>query len=472
MQNKAQINDYLRPSEFPTIWCPACGHGIILKAAIRAIANLNLDKNDVIAVSGIGCSARTPAYCDFNSIQTTHGRALAFATGLKLQRPDKHVILFLGDGDCTAIGGNHFLHAARRNINLTVIIMNNMIYGMTGGQVSPTTPECQYSSTTPFGNLEPAIDACKIAIAAGASFVARSTVYHAPQLSELISKGIEHKGFSVIECMDVCPTGYGRKNGFRTPADMYKWLRDSSLPVEKAKTLSEEELADKHVIGVLKQANMPEYVDRMLAMTAAAQAKANLSTDYLEVVDGISAATVDKTEIQLSGSGGQGLILAGILLGEAAIMAGKNAIHSQSYGPEARGGTSRSEVILSDHEIDFPEISNPDILLSMTQQSCDKFAAKVKPGGIILVDSTLVDTIPQVTATVYKIPISQIAIEEFKSEVVANVVALGALAQITQVVPLAVLQKAVVAKVPSKAKETNIRALLRGYEYAKEISSN
>lgn len=107
MQNNAQISDYLRTSEFPTIWCPACGHGIILKAAIRAIANLNLDKNDVIAVSGIGCSARTPAYCDFNSIQTTHGRALAFATGLKLQRPDKHVVLFLGDGDCTAIGGTH-----------------------------------------------------------------------------------------------------------------------------------------------------------------------------------------------------------------------------------------------------------------------------------------------------------------------------------------------------------------------------
>src|SRR5208283_4929764 len=155
MKNKPQINDYLRTTDFPTIWCPGCGHGIILKATLRAIAELEIDKDDVIAVSGIGCSARTPAYADFNSIQTTHGRALAFATGIKLQRPDKHVILFLGDGDCTAIGGNHLIHAARRNIDLTVILMNNMIYGMTGGQVSPTTPIEMYSSTTPFGNIEP-----------------------------------------------------------------------------------------------------------------------------------------------------------------------------------------------------------------------------------------------------------------------------------------------------------------------------
>nr|WP_249030714.1 2-oxoacid:acceptor oxidoreductase family protein [Sporomusa acidovorans] len=170
--------------------------------------------------------------------------------------------------------------------------------------------------------------------------------------------------------------------------------------------------------------------------------------------------------MRLSGSGGQGLILAGVLLGEAAIMAGKNAVHSQSYGTEARGGASRSEVIISDKDIDFPEVHNPDVLLVMTQQSCDKFAATVKAGGTILVDSTLVETVPEVNAKIYRLPITQIAIEEFKTAIVANVIAVGALAKITGIAPIAMLEKIVAARVPARTKETNIKALLRGYECA------
>jgi 2-oxoglutarate ferredoxin oxidoreductase subunit beta len=469
MKSKPQINDYLRTTDFPTIWCPGCGHGIILKAAIRAIAELELDKNDVMAVSGIGCSARTPAYGDFNSIQTTHGRALAFATGIKIQRPDKHVILFLGDGDCTAIGGNHFIHAARRNINLTVIIMNNYIYGMTGGQVSPTTPTDSYSSTTPYGNLEPAMDVCNLAVAAGASYVARTTVYHVNQLKDMIVKGIAHNGFSVIECLDACPTNYGRKNNLREPKKMYEWLKESSVSVEQAKTMTEQELAGKNVIGIFKDVNKAEYTDQLFKMTEHAKTTQKKDFNLLEVTMDETVQPLDKLEFRLTGSGGQGLILAGIMLAEATIMNGKNAVHAQSYGPEARGGASRSEVIVSDYEIDFPEVHTPDVLLAMTQQSCDKFVSTVKENGVILVDSTLVDTVPQVKAKVVKLPITQIAIEEFKTELVANVIAVGALAKLTGIIPIELLEKAVAARVPSKSKDKNIQALHRGYDSVTKI---
>ena len=464
MNNNPQIDGYIRTMDFPTIWCPGCGHGIILNAALRAIAEKGIDKNDVIAVSGIGCSARTPAYADFNCIQTTHGRALSFATGLKLQRPDKHVILFLGDGDCTAIGGNHFIHAARRNIDLTVIIMNNFIYGMTGGQVSPTTPYEDYSSTTPFGNVEPDLNICELAKAAGASYVAKSTVYHVNELKTLIAKGIAHKGFSVIECLDACPTGYGRKNNFRKVKDMYDWLRDSSISVEKAKELDEDALQDKHVIGIFKDVEAPEYVEKMYNVIEKAKKQPAKIYNRLDVEPAGEGNKVANLNLRLSGSGGQGLILAGIMLGEAAIMNGKNAVHSQSYGVEARGGASRSEVIVSDGEIDFPEVTKPDVLLVMNQQSCNKFIPTVQENGIVIVDSTLVESVPETAAKVVRVPITKIAVEEFGTEIVANVIALGVLAKQTGIAPISMFKTSVAARVPEKMRDKNISALLRGYE--------
>jgi len=466
MNSSSRINDYLRTTDFPTIWCPGCGHGIILKAAIRAIASLGLDKDDIIAVSGIGCSARTPAYGDFNCVQTTHGRAIAFATGLKLQRPDKRVILFLGDGDCMAIGGNHFIHAARRNIDLTVIVMNNMIYGMTGGQVSPATPFGDISSTTPFGNLEPPTDVCGLAKAAGASYVARGTVYHVNQLHTAISKAIAHKGFSVVEALDVCPTAFGRKNNFRGNTSMYEWLNEISVPVKKAAAMTPAELEGKAVIGVLHhEPEKPEYCDKLHAIIEEVRREKNEGFNYLDVQPGAKPAKGIK-EYRLSGSGGQGLILAGILFGEAAIIMGNNAVHSQSYGTEARGGASRSEVIVSDAEIDFPEVHRPDVLLTMNQASCDKFVPTVKEGGVILVDSTLVERIPQVNATILKMPITGIAVEECKLQVVANVVAVGALTRITGIAPIEVMEKVVAARVPERTRDVNLKALRKGYEYA------
>ena len=173
------IKDYLRQRFFPHMWCPGCGHGIVLNSLIRAVEELGLDKNDIVMTSGIGCSARISGYVDFHSLHTLHGRALAFATGVKLSKPSLNLLVPMGDGDALAIGGNHFIHAARRNINITAIVMNNRIYGMTGGQFSPLSGCGKKATTAPYLTIDREFDVVKLATAAGASFVARSTTYHA-----------------------------------------------------------------------------------------------------------------------------------------------------------------------------------------------------------------------------------------------------------------------------------------------------
>ncbi len=212
-------------------------------------------------VSGIGCSSRLTGYVDFNTLHTTHGRALTFATGIKMAKPRLHVIVMTGDGDATAIGGNHYIHAARRNIDMTVILFNNYIYGMTGGQVSPTTPKGKNASTAPFGNFENAFNISGLAQAAGASFVARATVYNAVQLEKIIERAIQKKGFSLVEVMSPCPTAYGRRNREGTPVDMMLYQKENSVSVAKAENMRPEELEDKIVTGVLVDVERPECRD-------------------------------------------------------------------------------------------------------------------------------------------------------------------------------------------------------------------
>ncbi|MDZ7363294.1 MAG: 2-oxoacid:ferredoxin oxidoreductase subunit beta [candidate division KSB1 bacterium] len=265
---------YLRTQRMPHIWCPGCGNGIVLKAILRAIDRLGLNKDEIVMVSGIGCSSRTPGYVDFNTVHTTHGRALAFATGIKLAKPHLTVIVVSGDGDATAIGGNHFIHTARRNIDLTMIIFNNYIYGMTGGQYSPTTPPGKWGSTAPYGNLENSFDICGLAVAAGASYVARGTVYHAVQLDKLIESGIRKKGFSVIEALTPCPTYYGRRNSQKSVIDMMNWQIETTVSASKAAKLSPEALNGKIVTGVLADREKPEYVDEYQKFIARLNPKA------------------------------------------------------------------------------------------------------------------------------------------------------------------------------------------------------
>ncbi len=212
---KTVIDDYIREEMFPHIWCPGCGNGIVLGAIIRAIDDLKWDRDKIVMISGIGCSSRITGYVDFCTMNTTHGRALPFATGIKMANPDLKVVVVMGDGDCSAIGGNHFIHAARRNIDLTAIIINNMIYGMTGGQYSPLTPTGRFGTTAPYGNIDQSFDLTSLAMAAGASYVARGTVYHVRQSISLMKKALDKKGFSVVEIISDCPISYGKMNKMR-----------------------------------------------------------------------------------------------------------------------------------------------------------------------------------------------------------------------------------------------------------------
>lgn len=254
------IHKYLRhDKKFPHVWCPGCGNGIVLGALIRAIDRLGLEKDEIVLASGIGCSGRMPVYVDFNTLHTTHGRALTFATGIKLAKPSLTVITVMGDGDATAIGGNHLIHAARRNLDITAIIINNQIYGMTGGQHSPTTPYGCYATTSSYGHIEHAFSIAELAVTAGAPFVARGTVYHAQALDALIERGIGKRGFSVVEVMSTCPVHFGRANEMGDPVSMMKWLKDHAVTTKKARVMAPDSLEDKFTIGVLTDVEKPVY---------------------------------------------------------------------------------------------------------------------------------------------------------------------------------------------------------------------
>jgi 2-oxoglutarate ferredoxin oxidoreductase subunit beta len=256
------IHKYLRhDKKFPHVWCPGCGIGIMLGALIRAIDRIGYEKDEIVLVSGIGCSGRLPVYVDFNTLHTTHGRALTFATGVKLAKPSLKVIVIMGDGDAVAIGGNHFIHAARRNIDVTAIIVNNSTYGMTGGQYSPTTPYGMRSTTTVYSNIEQDFKISELAVTAGAVFVGRGTVYHAKLLDDLMEKAFLKPGFSVVEVISHCHVQYGRQNRLGSAVEMMEWQRDHAVPVEKALKMKTEELKDKILIGVLVDKELPVYQD-------------------------------------------------------------------------------------------------------------------------------------------------------------------------------------------------------------------
>ncbi|MBI5078687.1 2-oxoacid:ferredoxin oxidoreductase subunit beta [Candidatus Saganbacteria bacterium] len=263
-----EIKKYLRLNRFPHIWCPGCGNGIILQAVLRAIHKLRLDQNKVAVVSGIGCSSRAAGYVDFNTLHATHGRAIGFATGIKLAKPELTTLVLTGDGDCAAIGGNHLIHAARRNLDLTVVVFNNSIYGMTGGQYSPTTRLGDQASTTPYGNIEPPFDLCGLVKAAGATYIARSTTFHATQLPLLIEKGIQNKGFSFIEVITACPVYYGRANQIADAGEMLKRQRDLARNIKQWSMMSEEEKKGKFVIGELHNQPALEYTERYRQLIA------------------------------------------------------------------------------------------------------------------------------------------------------------------------------------------------------------
>lgn len=252
------VTKYMRVNRLPHIWCPGCGIGQIVNGAIRAIDKVGLDQDRTVVVSGIGCSSRATGYLDFDTIHTTHGRALAFATGIKLARPDLNVIVIMGDGDCAAIGGNHFIHAARRNIDVTALVINNQIYGMTGGQYSPTTPVEAMATTAPYGDAEPGFDLCGVAQAAGATFVGRVAPVRMPELINTLAKALQHTGFSFVEAVSQCPVYFGRMNRQGGPVQMLNRQKEITVPVRTAQQ-KPEEAEGKLLTGVLYESERPAY---------------------------------------------------------------------------------------------------------------------------------------------------------------------------------------------------------------------
>lgn len=256
-----KLDKYLHLNRWPHFACPGCAHGIVLASTLRAIDELGLDQSKTVMVCAIGCAGRLPVYINFPTIRTAHGRALPVATGIKLANPKNKVIVFMGDGDAAAIGGNHLIHAARRNIDITAIIAVNEIYGMTGGQYAPTTSTGKFASTAPFGMIEPQMDICKLVIGAGATYVARGDAYHVNELQKLIVQAIQHKGFSVVEALSTCPSHFGRRNKIKNASTLLERLKDITITKKQAEKMSSEEKKNKLVRGVLLKEDRPEYIE-------------------------------------------------------------------------------------------------------------------------------------------------------------------------------------------------------------------
>jgi len=265
------VKKYLRDLKLP--FCPGCGAFTVMDAFLRAVYELGYkDLSKFVFCSGIGCSSWIPSpYFMADSIHTLHGRSIPTATGVKLMRPDLNVVVFGGDGDIVGIGLSHFVHAARRNLDILVIMVNNMVYGMTGGQVAPTTPFGAKTTTTPYGSFEHPLDAARLAVTAGANYVARWTTAHRNELKEAIKKALMLKGFRFIEAVSQCPTAFGRRVGFKNAAEMVRWFKENSIPLEQAEKLNEEDLTAKIIVGEFVQRQRPTLTEMVYTKIKEAQ---------------------------------------------------------------------------------------------------------------------------------------------------------------------------------------------------------
>ena len=262
---------YLKGGVLPHMWCACCGIGTMLGSLLRACEELDYSNEDTVVVTGIGCTGKADDYLVTNALHTTHGRALAFATGIKAFNPKLNVVVIMGDGDGVTIGGNHFIHAARRNMDLTAVVLNNMNYGMTGGQVSGTTPEWTFTSTTAYGNPERGFDICALAEAAGANYVARETTCNGLKLKKNMKQALRKKGFSLVEVISPCPTHFGRRNDMKETGAMLRWLKDLSIPVERYRAMKEEERGRYFPVGTLVDRDDPGFNERYARVCEAAR---------------------------------------------------------------------------------------------------------------------------------------------------------------------------------------------------------
>ena len=482
------MDDLLRGERLPHIWCQGCGLGTALTTFIGALQwlekNQSWDLDKVSVVSGIGCTGRIAGYVRLDSFHTTHGRAIPFATGLKLANPELKVVVISGDGDIAGIGGNHFIHAARRNLDITVICVNNFNYGMTGGQVGPTTPHGARAVTTQYGNFEYPFNLPYLAAASGASFLARWTVIHARRLEWTLREAMMYPGYSFVEVIAPCSTSYARWNPEGRGLDPEKLRRrglelmkhyqkigkvaPGTHPKDAAIKVNKEGAIIEIVEGVFSDEPKPDFQTAIDDQVQIAKERWQATKKALNERSQIPKRTdmVNRTEVQLGGFGGQGIVSAGRIIGQAATIYDKlEACFTQSYGPEARGGAAGSQVVIASDPIHHPHLIKPTNGIIMSQEAYAKYVPKLAVDATLLIDDGLV-TLPEEhrqDLKTYGIPATQIA-EELGNSRAANTVMLGLWTAIIGAVSKAAMQQSVTDAVPPKTVEVNLNAFEAGYQ--------
>jgi len=487
------MDELLRGERLPHIWCQGCGLGTALTTFIASLQwleqNRDWDLDKVAIVSGIGCTGRIAGYIRLDSFHTTHGRAIPFATGLKLANPKLKVVVISGDGDIAGIGGNHFIHAARRNLEITVICVNNFNYGMTGGQAGPTTPHEARAVTAQYGNFEYPFNLPYLAAASGASFVARWTVLHARRLGWTLREALEHPGFSFVEIIAPCSTAYARWNpegrGLdpeslqRRGLELLKYYQKvgkidhSTHPKDAAIKVDDKGLITEIIEGKFLDDPKPDLQQALDALAARGEKWWQAEKQALDQRPALPKRTdhVPRTEVQLGGFGGQGVISAGKIIGQAAaIYDGLEASFTQSYGPEARGGSAGSQVVISSDPIHHPHIIEPRSAIIMSQGAYAKYMPILAPGGVLLIDDALV-SLPadhRQDITTYGLPATQLA-EQLGNNRAANSVMLGFWTAIVGTVSRQAMRQAVAESVPAKTLDLNLKAFDVGYQRGLEL---
>jgi 2-oxoglutarate ferredoxin oxidoreductase subunit beta len=452
--------------------------------------NKGLDLDKVCVVSGIGCTGRIAGYLRLDSFHTTHGRAIPFATGLKLANPALKVVVFSGDGDIAGIGGNHFIHAARRNLDITVACVNNFNYGMTGGQAGPTTPHDARAVTSQYGNYEYPFNLPYLAAASGASYVARWTMLHARRLEWALREAMAHSGFSFVEIIAPCATAYARWNpegrGLdpeqlrRRGLEVLKYyqkvgrIAHGTHPKDTAITVDERGLITEIIEGKFLDDPKPDLQDAIDRLAAVGKKRWRMVEEALRSRPILPKRTdpVSRTEVQLGGFGGQGIISAGLIIGKAAsIYDGLNVTFTQSYGPEARGGAAGAQVVIDGEPIHHPHLIEPVHGIIMSQGAHDKYTPNLASQGMLLIDDGLV-TLPadhRQDLSTYGLPATRLA-EELGNSRAANTVMLGFWTALTGTVSKAAMEQSVAESVPAKTVDVNMKAFGLGHE--KGMSTN
>jgi 2-oxoglutarate/2-oxoacid ferredoxin oxidoreductase subunit beta len=482
------MDDLLRGERLPHIWCQGCGLGTALTTFIGALQwlekNRGWDMDQVAVVSGIGCTGRIAGYVRLDSFHTTHGRAIPFATGLKLANRELKVVVISGDGDIAGIGGNHFIHAARRNLDMAVICVNNFNYGMTGGQVGPTTPHDARAVTSQYGNFEYPFNLPYLAAASGASFVARWTVLHARRLEWTLREALEHPGFSFVEVIAPCSTAYARWNpegrGLdpeslqRRGLEVLKYYRQVGRiahgihPKDAGVTVDDKGLITEIVEGKFVEDPQPDLwqaIDRLAPLGEKRWQAAKKSLDERPRLPK-RTDVVPRTEVQLGGFGGQGIISAGKIIGQAAaIYDGLQVTFTQSYGPEARGGSAGSQVVMASEPIHHPQLIQPSSAIIMSQGALVKYLPTLAAGATLLIDDGLVVLAEdhRQDITTLGLPATRIA-EELGNQRAANTVMLGFWTAAIGAVSREAMRQAVAESVPARTLDVNMKAFDIGYE--------